>query len=217
MQANKNHGQNLSHHQATHEQLEDLENKLENVHKDLKVRMRDDAAPMLDSGLSTLIEDLDARGMLEDTLVLAVGEFGRSPRKGLSTSGNDNDPDVRDHWPYCYTAVMAGAGIKRGHVHGASDETGSAPINESGVHPSLAAALTLMSGAASSCASASRGEQRVAQRGNALNEGRKAPCRADVAAEAGVPRACLHQRHRSSLHGRGHGTRRSAIAIGRHW
>jgi hypothetical protein len=105
------------------------------VHKDLKNRMRDDASPMLDAGLSTLVEDLDARGLLEDTLVLAVGEFGRSPRKGLSTSGNDNDPDGRDHWPYCYTAVMAGAGIRRGHVHGTSDETGSAPINESGVHP----------------------------------------------------------------------------------
>jgi len=105
------------------------------VHKDLKKRMRNDAGPMLDAGLATLMEDLDARGLLEDTLVLAVGEFGRSPRKGLSTSGNDNDPDGRDHWPYCYTAVMAGAGIRRGHVHGASDETGSAPINDSGVHP----------------------------------------------------------------------------------
>ena len=105
------------------------------VHKDLETRMRNDAGPMLDAGLATLIEDLDSRGLLEDTLVLAVGEFGRSPRKGLSTSGNDNDADGRDHWPYCYTAVMAGAGIRRGHVHGASDETGSAPINDSGVHP----------------------------------------------------------------------------------
>jgi uncharacterized protein (DUF1501 family) len=105
------------------------------VHKDLKKRMRDDAGPMLDAGLATLIDDLDSRGMLEDTLVVAVGEFGRSPLKGLSTSGNDNDADGRDHWPYCYTAVMAGAGVKRGHVHGASDETGSAPLNESGVHP----------------------------------------------------------------------------------
>ena len=46
-----------------------------------------------------------------ETLVVAVGEFGRSPQKGVSTSGNGNSADGRDHWPYCYTAVVAGAGI----------------------------------------------------------------------------------------------------------
>ncbi len=104
------------------------------THKDLAKRMRDLAAPMLDPGLATLIEDLDERGMLDETLVVAVGEFGRSPRKGLSTSGNDNDADSRDHWPYCFTAVVAGGGMKRGHVHGKSDETGSAPLAQP-VHP----------------------------------------------------------------------------------
>ncbi len=103
-------------------------------HVDLSKRMKNQSAPMLDAGLSTLIEDLDQRGMLEDTLVLAVGEFGRSPERGVSTSGNGNSDDGRDHWPYCYTAVMAGAGIKRGYVHGKSDKTASAPI-ESPVHP----------------------------------------------------------------------------------
>ncbi len=58
------------------------------------------------------------------TLVVAVGEFGRSPQRGVSTSGNGNSADGRDHWPYCYTAVVAGAGIKRGYVHGKSDKTG---------------------------------------------------------------------------------------------
>ncbi|MCB9881550.1 MAG: DUF1501 domain-containing protein [Planctomycetes bacterium] len=103
-------------------------------HKDLPKRMREDAAPMFDPGFATLIEDLDDRGLLDETLVVAVGEFGRSPKRGLSTSGNDNSADGRDHWPYCFTAVVAGAGIKRGHVHGASDATGSAPV-EKPVHP----------------------------------------------------------------------------------
>ena len=103
-------------------------------HTGLFKRMKDQAAPMLDSGLSSLIDDLDQRGLLESTLVVAVGEFGRSPQKGVSTSGNDNSPDGRDHWPYCYTAVLAGAGIRRGHVHGRSDKTGSAPL-EDPVHP----------------------------------------------------------------------------------
>ena len=90
---------------------------------------------MLDPGLATLIEDLDDRGMLDETLVVAVGEFGRSPEKGVSTSGNGNDADGRDHWPYCYTGIVAGAGTKRGYVHGESDKTGSAPL-EDPVHPS---------------------------------------------------------------------------------
>jgi uncharacterized protein (DUF1501 family) len=104
-------------------------------HVGLSSRMKNQSAPMLDAGLSTLIEDLDQRGLLEDTLVVAIGEFGRSPERGVSTSGNGNSDDGRDHWPYCYTAIMAGAGIKRGLVYGKSDKTASAPV-ESPVHPS---------------------------------------------------------------------------------
>jgi hypothetical protein len=104
------------------------------VHSGLSARMKNQSAPMLDSGLSTLIDDLDERGLLEETLVVAVGEFGRSPQRGVSTSGNSNSDDGRDHWPYCYTALVAGAGIKRGYVHGKSDQTASAPL-EDAVHP----------------------------------------------------------------------------------
>ena len=104
------------------------------VHKGLPKRMKDQSAPMLDGGLSGLISDLDQRGMLDETMVIAVGEFGRSPLKGVSTSGNGNDADGRDHWPYCYTACIAGGGIKRGYVHGKSDRTASAPV-EDPVHP----------------------------------------------------------------------------------
>ena len=104
------------------------------VHSGLSKRMKNQSAPMLDAGLSTLIADLDERGMLEDTLVVAIGEFGRSPQRGVSTSGNNNSDDGRDHWPYCYTACVAGAGIKRGYVHGESDKTASAPLKDP-VHP----------------------------------------------------------------------------------
>jgi len=104
------------------------------VHVDLTQRMKTQSGPMLDKGLSALIADLDQRGLLSDTLVVAIGEFGRSPQKGVSTSGNTNSADGRDHWPYCYTSIMAGAGIKRGYVHGKSDKTGSSPT-EDPVHP----------------------------------------------------------------------------------
>jgi uncharacterized protein (DUF1501 family) len=104
------------------------------MHSDLPRRIRDQAAPMLDPGLSTLLDDMDSRGLLKETLVVAVGEFGRSPQRGVSTSGNGNTADGRDHWPYCFTAVIAGAGIKRGSVYGKSDATASAPL-ETPVHP----------------------------------------------------------------------------------
>jgi hypothetical protein len=104
------------------------------VHVDLSKRMKNESAPMLDAGVSALIEDLDQSGLLKETLVVVVGEFGRSPQRGVSTSGNQNGDDGRDHWPYCYTALIAGAGIRRGHVHGKSDKTASAPL-EHPVHP----------------------------------------------------------------------------------
>jgi hypothetical protein len=103
-------------------------------HKDLSKRMKNQSAPMFDAGVSGLIEDLDQRGMLDETMVVVIGEFGRSPQRGVSTSGNDNSNDGRDHWPYCYTGIVAGAGTKRGYVHGKSDETASAPV-EDPVHP----------------------------------------------------------------------------------
>jgi hypothetical protein len=75
--------------------------------------------PPSDQGFSALIEDLDARGLLESTLVLALGEFGRTPR--INRSGG------RDHWPDCYTAVLAGGGVRGGSVYGASDKIGAYP------------------------------------------------------------------------------------------
>jgi hypothetical protein len=104
------------------------------VHSGLSTRMKTQSAPMLDAALSALLEDLDERGLLQETLVVAVGEFGRSPKRGVSTSGNSNSDDGRDHWPYCYTGVVAGGGMKRGYAHGKSDETASAPA-ENPVHP----------------------------------------------------------------------------------
>ena len=90
--------------------------------------------PILDRTLSALLEDMSERGLLKDTLVVAIGEFGRSPRLGVSTSGNSNAPDGRDHWPYCYTGLVAGGGVRVGELYGKSDETGSSP-KENPVHP----------------------------------------------------------------------------------
>jgi hypothetical protein len=77
--------------------------------------------PRLDQALSALLTDLKERGLMDDTLVVAVGEFGRSPL--IQTKG----PPGRVHWPQCFSAIMAGCGIRGGGVYGESDRTGSAP------------------------------------------------------------------------------------------
>lgn len=76
--------------------------------------------PMLDQSLSALLEDLDQRGRLEDTLVLCLGEFGRTPK----INGNAG----RDHWGDCSSALLAGGGIRGGQVLGASDAIGAYPV-----------------------------------------------------------------------------------------
>ncbi len=73
--------------------------------------------PRLDQALSALLEDLRARGLLDETLVVVAGEFGRSPRFEGKGRG-------RGHWPDCYTVLLAGGGIRGGQVYGASDRQG---------------------------------------------------------------------------------------------
>jgi hypothetical protein len=83
--------------------------------------MQDRHAPWLDQSFSVLLNDLRERGLLATTLVLAVGEFGREPKV--------NDKAGRDHWPGCYSAIMAGGGVKGGRVIGTSDAKAAKPID----------------------------------------------------------------------------------------
>lgn len=75
--------------------------------------------PITDQTLPTLLRDLETRGLLDSTLVVWVGEFGRTPK----INGNVS----RDHWPQCYTALLAGGGVKKGFLYGKSDKTGAYP------------------------------------------------------------------------------------------
>ena len=90
-------------------------------HSDNFGYLRKHLLPSADQAFAALIEDLDQRGLLETTLVMAVGEFGRTPKINKNAG--------RDHWPNCYTAVMAGGGIKGGYVCGSSDRLGAYPAN----------------------------------------------------------------------------------------
>jgi uncharacterized protein (DUF1501 family) len=95
------------------------------------------ALPCCDQAVSALLEDLQQRGLLDSTLVVLVGEFGRTPRisKGGSAIG-------RDHWPNCYSAMLAGAGVRGGAVHGTSDRQ-AAYVKDSPVSPEDFAATLL--------------------------------------------------------------------------
>ena len=92
---------------------------------------RDLVGPMFDHAFTSLIEDLSQRGLLEKTLVVASGEFGRTPKV--------NPAGGRDHWPACWTMIFAGGGIQGGQIVGASDEIGGAPKDRP-VSPSQVAA-----------------------------------------------------------------------------
>jgi hypothetical protein len=80
---------------------------------------RDLLGPMFDNAYASLLEDLQGRGLLDDTMVVAMGEFGRTPK--INPAGG------RDHWPQCWTIALAGGGVKGGQVIGSSDEIGAYP------------------------------------------------------------------------------------------
>jgi hypothetical protein len=96
-------------------------------------RLKNDLLPPADQAFSALIEDLDARGLLATTLVIALAEFGRTPQI--------NPHAGRDHWPDCFSAVLAGGGVKGGRVYGSSDRIGAFPASDPVTPGDLAATL----------------------------------------------------------------------------
>lgn len=80
--------------------------------------------PIFDQVFPAFVNDLAERGLLETTLVVAVGEFGRTPKIGQFTQSSNTRPDGRDHWPHAFTALVAGGGVRGGQVYGATTSTG---------------------------------------------------------------------------------------------
>jgi hypothetical protein len=99
------------------------------THNDIFEALKDRLLPRFDASFSTLIEDLDQRGLLDQTLVVCMGEFGRAPRVAPEPKFAGSSPG-RKHWSSAYSLVMAGAGVQRGAVVGASDRLGAEPISE---------------------------------------------------------------------------------------
>ena len=94
------------------------------THGENFAHLKDRLMPPADRGFSALLDDLSARGLLDETLLVWVGEFGRAPKITQAGTGG------REHWPRCYSAAMAGGGVNGGQVHGASDRWAAFPARD---------------------------------------------------------------------------------------
>lgn len=103
------------------------------AHENVFGRLKNDLIPPADQSFAALINDLSGRGLLEETLVIAMGEFGRTPK----INGNAG----RDHWPNCYSIVLAGGGVRGGVIFGSSDKMGAYPDSDLVSPADLAATL----------------------------------------------------------------------------
>lgn len=102
-------------------------------HRDHLSWAKTELLPPTDAACASLLEDLAERGLLDETLVIVMGEFGRTPR--FNSAGG------RDHWPHCFSAVLAGGGIQGGQVYGASDRIGAYPTSNPATPQDLMATL----------------------------------------------------------------------------
>ena len=102
-------------------------------HENVFGRLKNDLAPPADQSFAALIADLGNRGLLDETLVIAMGEFGRTPKINASAG--------RDHWPNCYSVVLAGGGVRGGITFGSSDKMGAYPDSDAVSPGDLAATL----------------------------------------------------------------------------
>ena len=98
------------------------------THNDIFEALRVHLLPRFDESFSALLDDLDDRGLLEETLVICLGEFGRAPPVAVERNFAGSAPG-RKHWASVYSLVMAGAGVTAGSVHGASDKLAAQPVS----------------------------------------------------------------------------------------
>jgi hypothetical protein len=94
------------------------------THQNSFAKLKDLLCPLFDRALPAFVEDLHERGLLETTLVVAVGEFGRTPKMGQFEQSSNTKKTGRDHWPYAFTALLAGGGVRGGQVYGATTRDG---------------------------------------------------------------------------------------------
>jgi uncharacterized protein (DUF1501 family) len=94
------------------------------THQNNFPKLKNLLCPLFDQAFPAFIADLHERGLLETTLVVAVGEFGRTPRMGQFSQSANTQKTGRDHWPHAFTALVSGGGVRGGQVYGATNENG---------------------------------------------------------------------------------------------
>jgi hypothetical protein len=92
-------------------------------------RLKDHLCPLFDRAFPTFLEDMHVRGLLDSTLIVALGEFGRTPKIGQFTQNNMTERTGRDHWPHAFTALVAGGGVRGGQMYGATSRDGGFVID----------------------------------------------------------------------------------------
>lgn len=134
---------------------------------DLKERLM----PVADQAFSALLDDLAERGMLDETLVVWTGEFGRTPKVGQVNSDAGAGRDGRDHWPGCFTSVLAGAGVNGGMVYGRSDRHAAFPADKAVAPRDLIATIYHLLGVPEGQSlSTSEGRTQFVRPGSAIRE-----------------------------------------------
>jgi uncharacterized protein (DUF1501 family) len=103
------------------------------THSDNFKLLKNTLLPPTDRGMSALVNDLESRGLLDETLVVWMGDMGRTPHINKSAG--------RDHWSFCYSIVMAGGGVRGGQVYGSSDRSAAYPSTNPVGPPDVAATI----------------------------------------------------------------------------
>jgi hypothetical protein len=113
------------------------------THHHLFAKLKEGLCPVFDRAFSTFIEDLFERGLLETTLVVATGEFGRTPKIGEFTQNAMTQQTGRDHWPHAFTVLLAGGSVRGGQVYGSTNATGGYVVDKPVTPADLAATILL--------------------------------------------------------------------------
>jgi hypothetical protein len=124
-----------------HDDGSDVKSPFWDTHRDNFNSLKNKLMPPADEGLSALLADLDSRGLLDSTLVVVAGEFGRTPRIGRVVMNAATDATGRDHWPHAYSILLAGGGVRRGYIHGASDDRAAFVTRDPITPPDLVATI----------------------------------------------------------------------------
>lgn len=124
------------------ETREDKVSPFWDTHHDNFPKLKDHLCPVFDQGLASFLQDMSERGLLQRTLVVATGEFGRTPKIGQIVQNGMTERTGRDHWPHAFTSLLAGGGVRGGQVCGATTSTGSY-VQEKPVSPADLSATIL--------------------------------------------------------------------------